>query len=90
MSNIERMTIALPKEMAEIVRDAVASGDYASNSEVLRDALRDWKLKRRAHEWEAAAFRAAVQEGLDDMRSGRMKVAEEVFTRLEEKYAKLI
>ena len=88
MSTIERITIALPKEMAEIVRDAVASGDYASNSEVLRDALRDWKLKRRFQEQEEAAFRAAVQEGLDDMRAGRMKAAEDVFARLEEKYAK--
>ena len=29
-----------------MVRQAVESGDYASNSEIVREALRDWKLKR--------------------------------------------
>lgn len=32
--------------MAATVRAAVSSGEYASSSEVIREALRDWKLKR--------------------------------------------
>jgi antitoxin ParD1/3/4 len=46
MAEIERMTITLPSEMAAVVKDAVAEGDYASSSEVIREALRDWKTKR--------------------------------------------
>jgi len=46
MATIERISIALTQEMAAVVREAVESGEYASNSEVIRDALRDWKLKR--------------------------------------------
>ena len=43
MANVERLSIALTPDMATIVRQAVESGDYASASEVIRDALREWK-----------------------------------------------
>jgi Arc/MetJ-type ribon-helix-helix transcriptional regulator len=46
MAEIERLTIALPHDMAAVVRGAVERGDYASTSEVVRGALRDWKTKR--------------------------------------------
>ncbi|MEZ5785127.1 MAG: type II toxin-antitoxin system ParD family antitoxin [Xanthobacteraceae bacterium] len=46
MAEIERLTIALPAPMAETVRAAVAAGEYASTSEVLRDALRLWESRR--------------------------------------------
>jgi putative addiction module CopG family antidote len=34
------MSITLPNELAAAVRDKVASGEYASESEVIRDGLR--------------------------------------------------
>lgn len=40
MRTTQQMSITLPNEMAEFVREKVARGDYASDSEVLRDALR--------------------------------------------------
>jgi len=46
MAEIERMTITLPADMAAVVKSAVKGGDYASTSEVVREALRDWKTKR--------------------------------------------
>ncbi|MEA2774675.1 MAG: antitoxin ParD1/3/4 [Acetobacteraceae bacterium] len=46
MAAIERMTITLPSDIAAVVKGAVAGGDYASSSEVVREALRDWKTKR--------------------------------------------
>jgi len=42
MPTIEKLSIALPTEMATLVRRAVDAGEYSSNSEVIRDALRDW------------------------------------------------
>ncbi|MFI3197560.1 MAG: type II toxin-antitoxin system ParD family antitoxin [Methylococcaceae bacterium] len=41
MASVEKISIALTKDMASVVRQAVDSGEYASNSEVIRDALRD-------------------------------------------------
>jgi len=46
MTNVEKLSIALTPEMATLVRDAVEGGDYASASEVIRDALREWKQLR--------------------------------------------
>ena len=46
MRTAEKISIALPSEMVAVVRGAVATGEYASSSEVVRDALRDWTHKR--------------------------------------------
>lgn len=46
MATAEKISIALPPEMVPIVRNAVATGEYASSSEVIRDVLRDWTHKR--------------------------------------------
>jgi putative addiction module CopG family antidote len=50
MRTTQQMSITLPNEMAEFVRTKVASGDYASDSEVLRDALRVLRERDRAVE----------------------------------------
>ena len=41
MANVEKLSIALTPEMAAIVRQRVESGEYASSSEIIREALRD-------------------------------------------------
>ncbi len=86
MTQIERMTVALPIEMAATIRLAVKSGDYASSSEVFRDAIREWQHKRHLQQQERESIRAGVQQGFDDLRAGRTKPAENVLTRLEKKY----
>lgn len=90
MTQIERMTIALPAEMAVIIREAVESGDYASSSEVFRDAIRDWKHKRQLQQQEVESIMLRVQQGLADLKAGRTKPAEDVLSRLEKKYQDLI
>ena len=64
MPNVEKVSIALTPEMAAAVRQAVESGDYASNSEIVREALRDWKLKRALQQQEVEELRRLWQEGL--------------------------
>lgn len=90
MTQIERMTIALPVEMATDIREAVESGDYASSSEVLRDAIRDWRHKRQLQRQEVAHIISGVQQGIADLKAGRIKPAEEVLTRLEKKYKAML
>ncbi len=69
--------------MAALVRRAVDVGEYSSNSEVIRDALRDWTHKRKLRE-----------QGLSDLRKRWLEaVADDseeidpdaVFDRLEAK-----
>ena len=73
MAEIERVTITLPAEMAADVRSAVEGGDYASTSEVVREALRDWRLKRTVQAQELAALRADIERGLADVAAGRVR-----------------
>jgi antitoxin ParD1/3/4 len=88
MSTIDRMTITLPSEMAEIVKDAVGSGDYASASEVVREALRDWRTKRALQLQELAALKADIDKGLTDVAEGR--VADFDTARIIERGRKLL
>jgi antitoxin ParD1/3/4 len=50
MRTTQQLSITLPKEMAELVRAKVASGEYASESEVIRDGLRSLAARDRAVE----------------------------------------
>ncbi len=65
MPNVEKMSIALTPEMAAAVRAAVANGEYVSSSEVVREALRDWQLRRALHQKELEELRHVWQEGID-------------------------
>jgi putative addiction module CopG family antidote len=50
MRTTQQLSITLPHEMAEMVRSRVESGEYASESEVVRDGLRALQLHERALE----------------------------------------
>ncbi len=73
MSSFERITITLTSEIADTVRQAVKGGDYASSSEIIREALRDWKKKRLLQEHTFMELRADIQRGLADVKAGRVK-----------------
>lgn len=63
MQKVEKMSVAVTPEMAGAVRAAVDSGEYASTSEVIREALRLWKSHQAARAREVEALRRAWQEG---------------------------
>ncbi|MDP1650192.1 MAG: type II toxin-antitoxin system ParD family antitoxin [Rubrivivax sp.] len=84
MTTAEKISIALPPEMVAIVRGAVATGEYASSSEVIRDALRDWTHKRRLRQQGVAELRQLWREALSDHSPG--VAAQTVLDRLERKY----
>jgi antitoxin ParD1/3/4 len=50
MRSTQQLSITLPNEMADLVRAKVASGEYASESEVIRDGLRTLLARDRAVE----------------------------------------
>jgi antitoxin ParD1/3/4 len=66
------MTITMPADMAAVVKAAVDAGDYASTSEVVRDALREWKTRRAIQFQELAALKADIDKGLADVAAGRV------------------
>ena len=50
MRSTQQFSITLPHEMAQTVRAKVASGEYATESEVIRDGLRALLARDRAVE----------------------------------------
>jgi antitoxin ParD1/3/4 len=73
MAGIERLTVTLPSEMAATVRGAVERGDYASSSEVVREALRDWTVRRALRLRDLEALKADIDRGLADLAAGRVR-----------------
>jgi antitoxin ParD1/3/4 len=50
MRTTQQFSITLPNEMAEAVKSKVATGEYATESEVIRDGLRALLARDRAVE----------------------------------------
>jgi antitoxin ParD1/3/4 len=50
MRTTQQLSVTLPNEMAAQVRAKVASGEYASESEVIRDGLRALQAREKALE----------------------------------------
>ncbi|MCG0998427.1 type II toxin-antitoxin system ParD family antitoxin [Acetobacter persici] len=85
MSTIERMTITVPSEMAAILRQSVDGGEYASTSEVVREALREWMRRRDTDRRDLDALREAIRLGDE---SGSSIPAETVFAELRDVIAR--
>ncbi|WP_416464176.1 ribbon-helix-helix domain-containing protein [Sphingomonas sp. VDB2] len=80
MRTTQQFSVTLPNDMAAEVRAKVASGAYASESEVIRDGLRALQARDRAMEaWLSNvampaydAYRGDPSRGvsIDDVRAG--------------------
>lgn len=84
MANIERMTITMPPEMAATLRNAVDGGEYASTSEIIREAIRDWTRARDNELRDLEALREAIRTGIG---SGPAIPVEQVFAELRARYS---
>lgn len=72
MASVERLTITLPAEMAGMVKGVVDEGNYASTSEVIREALREWKMRRELQAQKFASLKADIDRGMVDVTEGRL------------------
>ena len=84
MPSVEKISIALPPKMVAAMRQAIHSGEYASSSEVVRDALRDWSLKRTLRQQSIKELRRLWRQAIVDPAPGL--AAEDVLDHLEHKY----
>ena len=57
------LTVSLTPKQAERMQAAVDSGSYASNSEVVRDALRLWEQREEIRSLEIEQLKRAYAEG---------------------------
>lgn len=84
MASIGKISIALPQEMVKQVREAVNTGEYASSSEVVREALRDWSHKRSLRQQGMDELRRVWKQAVADNTPGA--APDKVLERLERKY----
>ena len=86
MSKLERIPVTMPAEMAARLRAAVERGEYATTSEVVREALRDWGDERERTE----AENLAIRKLLDEARQSPSLPADEVFARVRQRVADVV
>jgi antitoxin ParD1/3/4 len=87
MRTTQQMSITLPNDMADAVRAKVRAGEYASESEVIRDGLRALIARDQAVEsW----LHAQVGPAYDALKTdpSRAVTADQVRARLAAEHAK--
>ena len=87
MPAVERISIALPPEMVANIRKAVETGEYASSSEVVRDALHEWTLMRDMRQQSLGELRTLWRQALEGKIPGAP--VDEMLDCLEHKYQAL-
>ena len=65
------MNVSLPAELIEFVKREVATGDYGTASEVLRDGLRSLRREREASAEKLAVLLREIGIGVDQVRTRR-------------------
>jgi antitoxin ParD1/3/4 len=68
MSNAEKISITVTSEMNRMIQKRVKAGDFASSSELIREALRVWQKREDEHKERLVAIRARLQASMDDPR----------------------
>ena len=76
MATVEKVSISLSSELATSVRDAVDTGRYGSASEVVREALREWKQREPLRRLEVERLQKAWQEGIESGASRALDIEE--------------
>lgn len=87
MRTTQQLSITLPNEMVDVVKAKVRAGEYASESEVIRDGLRALLARDRAVEsW----LREQVGPAYDALKAdpSRAVTADQVRARLAAEHAK--
>lgn len=82
MQPAEKLSITLPPEMANFIRQKVDSGLYGSNSEIIREALRGMMEREKRLE----KLDDAIARGMADAEAGRTQEIDEVRAELRDRF----
>ena len=63
MADIQKVSVALTSEQIAALKAAVETGEYATASEIVREALRDWQFKRELRQEDIKRLRHLWDEG---------------------------
>jgi antitoxin ParD1/3/4 len=65
MPDIQKISIALTAEQVDAIKTAVETGEYATTSEIVREALREWQWKRELRGEDLNRLREHWRQGKD-------------------------
>jgi antitoxin ParD1/3/4 len=88
MQNAEKLSITLTSEMVKTIKESVESGEYASTSEVLRDAFRIWQRAREEHAERMAVIKTRIANAVHS--TGPRYTSDEIRAHLASTKPKLI
>jgi antitoxin ParD1/3/4 len=63
MPDVQKISIALTGEQIGALKAAVETGEYATTSEIVREALREWQFKRTLRQEDLKHLRQLWDEG---------------------------
>jgi len=63
MPDVQKISIALTGEQIGALKAAVETGEYATTSEIVREALRDWQFKRELRQEDVRRLRQLWDQG---------------------------
>ncbi len=77
------MSTRLPVDLEQFLQAQVRSGRFRSSDEAIAEAVR---LLRQRDETDEARVLEGIGQGLEDMRSGRGRPADEVFEEIRREF----
>jgi antitoxin ParD1/3/4 len=63
MPDVQKISVALTGEQLAALKAAVETGEYATTSEIIREAVRDWQFKRELRQEDVKRLRHLWDEG---------------------------
>ncbi|WP_242225206.1 ribbon-helix-helix domain-containing protein [Shinella zoogloeoides] len=68
MNNAEKVSVTMAREQMQALRESVESGEFATTSEAMRDAVRVWQRQRVEDVERLEAMRARIRRSINDPR----------------------
>lgn len=68
MRNAEKVSVTMTSEQMQVIRESVQSGEFATTSEAMRDAVRVWQRQRIEDAERLEAVRARIRRSINDPR----------------------
>lgn len=87
MSSIEKVSVMLTGEQISSLNAAVETGEYATTSEIVREAVRDWQIKHDLRKKDIKQLRQLWDFGLASGSAGELDLQDlrrEARARLED------
>lgn len=74
MGSVEKISVALTIEQVAALKAAIETGEYATTSEIVREAVRDWQARRDLRQEDIKLLRQAWNAGLDSGSAGALNM----------------